>query len=185
MHELDGKVVAITGGASGIGRALADAFGAQRLIFVKDVDGPGGRVPATKPDLPVNRLACELLPTAKHVREFRVVNGLTRGALTDALARPGARLVASYSPLSRRDEARARELSAALYDQLLAADRPELTELLDNGLLALATKDVDGVDHAAAKELTALVDRAARRGGPRAGIVAFEPEDAPAHLLSG
>ncbi|GAA2867100.1 hypothetical protein GCM10010472_25520 [Pseudonocardia halophobica] len=65
---------------------LADAFGAQRLIFVKDVDGPGGRVPATTPDLPVDRLACELLPTAKHVREFRVVNGLTRGALTDALA---------------------------------------------------------------------------------------------------
>jgi molybdenum storage protein len=65
---------------------LADAFGAQRLIFVKDVDGPGGRVPATTADLPVARLACELLSTAKHVREFRVVDGLTRGALTDALA---------------------------------------------------------------------------------------------------
>ena len=65
---------------------LADAFGAQRLVFVKDTDGPGGRVPASTPDLPVDALALQLLATTKHVREFRIVNGLTRGALTEALA---------------------------------------------------------------------------------------------------
>ncbi|MCE3552903.1 hypothetical protein LWC33_15745 [Pseudonocardia sp. RS11V-5] len=65
-----------------LSRSLDD----PELQAVKDTDGPGGRVPATTPDLPVDRLACELLPTAKNVREFRVVNGLTRGALTDALA---------------------------------------------------------------------------------------------------
>ncbi|GAA1834597.1 hypothetical protein GCM10009836_11110 [Pseudonocardia ailaonensis] len=65
---------------------LADAFGAQRLVFVKDADGPGGRVQASTPDLPVDALALDLLGTTKHVREFRIVNGLTVGSLTDALA---------------------------------------------------------------------------------------------------
>jgi len=41
MQELDGKVVAITGGASGIGRALADAFGAAGMkVALADVE-PG------------------------------------------------------------------------------------------------------------------------------------------------
>ena len=42
MQELDGKVVAITGGASGIGRALADAFGAAGMkVALADVErGP-------------------------------------------------------------------------------------------------------------------------------------------------
>src|SRR4051794_41436170 len=39
MQELDGKVVAITGGASGIGRALADAFGAAGMkVALADVE---------------------------------------------------------------------------------------------------------------------------------------------------
>jgi NAD(P)-dependent dehydrogenase (short-subunit alcohol dehydrogenase family) len=42
MDELDGKVVAITGGASGIGRALADAFGGAGMrVALADVEsGP-------------------------------------------------------------------------------------------------------------------------------------------------
>jgi NAD(P)-dependent dehydrogenase (short-subunit alcohol dehydrogenase family) len=41
MDDLDGKVVAITGGASGIGRALADAFGAAGMrVALTDVE-PG------------------------------------------------------------------------------------------------------------------------------------------------
>lgn len=64
---------------------LADALGARRLVLVKDAAGPGGRVPATTTGLPVDDLARALLGTAKHVREFRIVDGLSRGALTDAL----------------------------------------------------------------------------------------------------
>jgi NAD(P)-dependent dehydrogenase (short-subunit alcohol dehydrogenase family) len=41
MEELDGKVVAITGGASGIGRALADAFGGAGMkVALADIE-PG------------------------------------------------------------------------------------------------------------------------------------------------
>ena len=42
MDELDGKVVAITGGASGIGRALADAFGGAGMkVALADIEaGP-------------------------------------------------------------------------------------------------------------------------------------------------
>ncbi|GAA4540079.1 molybdenum storage protein subunit alpha [Pseudonocardia xishanensis] len=64
---------------------LADALGARRLVYVKDSAGPGGRVSAATPGLPVDALALELVGAAKHVREFRIVDGLTRGALTDVL----------------------------------------------------------------------------------------------------
>ncbi|HEY0812216.1 MAG TPA: uridine kinase, partial [Pseudonocardia sp.] len=36
-------------------------------------------------DSPVDPLVLELMGTAKHVREIQVVNGLTRGALSDAV----------------------------------------------------------------------------------------------------
>lgn len=79
---------------------LADAYGADRLVYVKDVDGvyrdPSDptsvldRVSTAEaaelPTLPVDRLVLELLAAAKHVRQVQVVNGLTPGALTRALA---------------------------------------------------------------------------------------------------
>lgn len=77
---------------------LADAYGARSLVYVKDVDGVDAgsgvvsRIGAaellgTKPDaLPIDPLVLELMASAKHVREIRVVNGLTPGALTRALA---------------------------------------------------------------------------------------------------
>jgi len=86
---------------------LADAYGAARAVFVKDVDGlytcdPAGpdgaeaefvrRVGAAQliamnlPTLPVDRLLLELMANAKHVREIQIVNGLTRGNVTRALA---------------------------------------------------------------------------------------------------
>jgi len=82
---------------------LADTYGAGRLIYVKDVDGvaTADRAPgdAALPDrvsarelnangpatLPIERAALELLPRARHVREFRLVNGTRPGALTRAL----------------------------------------------------------------------------------------------------
>lgn len=77
---------------------LADAYGAQRTVFVKDVDGVDtgsgvvsrigaaelrGAAPGA---LPIDPLVLELMGSAKHVREIRIVNGLTPGALTRALA---------------------------------------------------------------------------------------------------
>jgi molybdenum storage protein len=76
---------------------LADAYGAARLIYVKDVDGvpdadgttrsrvTAAELPGGAGTLPVDEVVLELLATAKHLREFRVVNGLRPGALTAAL----------------------------------------------------------------------------------------------------
>jgi molybdenum storage protein len=68
---------------------LADAYGAQRCVYVKDRDLGVASIDAAelreRGDSPVDPLVLELLSTAKHVREIQVVNGLTRGALSDAV----------------------------------------------------------------------------------------------------
>lgn len=85
---------------------LADAYGAARAIYVKDVDGVYTRDPATAadgeaeliarvgaaellamdlPSLPIDRLVLELMATAKHQKEIQIVNGLKRGNVTKAL----------------------------------------------------------------------------------------------------
>jgi hypothetical protein len=102
------------------------------------------------------------------------------------MAQPGAHLIASWSPLEPASERRARRLSSRLRAQFRALQRPDLDTALDGPFVALFTDHVEGVDHAAARELTALNVRAARAGGPRAGVVSFAPGDAPARLdLSG
>ncbi|MBA3747531.1 MAG: molybdenum storage protein subunit alpha [Solirubrobacterales bacterium] len=86
---------------------IADAYGAARTVYVKDIDGVYTRDPATAaegeaqliarvgaaelvamdlPTLPVDRLLLELMANAKHVREIQIVNGLTPGNITKALA---------------------------------------------------------------------------------------------------
>jgi len=84
---------------------IADAFGAERAIYVKDVDGVytadpanGGdaeflpRVGAGEllamdlPTLPIDRLVLELMANARHQKEIQIVNGLTPGNITKALA---------------------------------------------------------------------------------------------------
>lgn len=77
---------------------LADAYGAERTIYVKDVDGidtGSGTVArigaaelldAAPAALPIDPLVLRLMATAKHVREIRIIDGLTPGALTRALA---------------------------------------------------------------------------------------------------
>jgi molybdenum storage protein len=85
---------------------IADAYGAARSIYVKDVDGVYTRDPATAaegeaefisrigaaellamdlPSLPIDRIVLELMGRAKHQKEIQVVNGLTPGNITKAL----------------------------------------------------------------------------------------------------
>ncbi|MEJ2885507.1 amino acid kinase family protein [Actinomycetospora aeridis] len=76
---------------------LADAFGASRLVYVRDTASLAGlpdevsakELLARDGDLPVDRLALERLGLARHVRSMTLVDGTTRGALTDALAGKG------------------------------------------------------------------------------------------------
>jgi len=84
---------------------IADAYGAKPAIYVKDVDGVYDADPATNPDatflprvgaaellamnlptLPIDRLVLELMGNAKHQKEIQIVNGLTAGNVTKALA---------------------------------------------------------------------------------------------------
>lgn len=84
---------------------LADAYGAANLIYVDDVDGIYTGDPAEDPaaqliprigakelidrhlpTLPLDRIVLDLMPSAKHRKEFQVVNGLKRGNILKALA---------------------------------------------------------------------------------------------------
>jgi molybdenum storage protein len=86
---------------------IADAYGAARIVFVKDVDGVFTADPATAgegeaeliprvgagellamdlPTLPIDRLVLELMASAKHQKEIQIVNGLVPGNITKALA---------------------------------------------------------------------------------------------------
>jgi molybdenum storage protein len=85
---------------------LADAYGAARIIYVKDVDGVFTSDPATsngsQPELiprigaadllarklvtlPIDPLVLELMGHAKHQKEIQIVNGLTEGNISKAL----------------------------------------------------------------------------------------------------
>jgi molybdenum storage protein len=87
---------------------ISDAYGAARLVYIKDVDGVYTCDPATAqdagreaefiaqisaseliarnlPTLPIDRLVLELMANAKHVKEIQIVNGLTPGNITKAL----------------------------------------------------------------------------------------------------
>jgi len=83
---------------------LADAYGARQLIYVEDVDGIFTDDPKTDPHaelirkiraddlaarnlrtLPVDRLVIELLQSARHVKEFQIVNGRKPGNILRAL----------------------------------------------------------------------------------------------------
>jgi molybdenum storage protein len=86
---------------------LADAYGAAKTLYVKDVDGvytsdPAletgdraellPRVSATEllamdpESLPIDPIVLDLMATAKHVKEIQIINGLTPGNITKALA---------------------------------------------------------------------------------------------------
>lgn len=82
---------------------IADAYGARRLVYVKDVDGVCTSDPALGDaeliprvgagelramglaTLPIDPLVLELMAVAKHQQEIQIVNGTTPGNITAAL----------------------------------------------------------------------------------------------------
>lgn len=102
------------------------------------------------------------------------------GTLTSLrVSDPRGRVVARTTPLGPADEAEAVRLQTTLWQQIRAADRLDLTPVLDSDLVAIALADVPGVDQAAASrlaELNAVVQASDRC---RCSIVAFAPGDVP------
>ena len=102
------------------------------------------------------------------------------GHVADTLATlPGARVLASVSPLSAPEEERLRALQQEVTEQLLRADRPDLVERLDDPLIGFAIGDLAGVDADAVAEISALNEQVRAEGTCRCAIVAFAPADAP------
>jgi molybdenum storage protein len=101
LHEFPPAVGKIPQHRSDAGAfLLADAYGAQRCVYVKDRDLGVAAIDAEqlreRGDSPVDPLVLELMGTAKHVREIQVVNGLTRGALADAVGgKPAGTLISA------------------------------------------------------------------------------------------
>jgi hypothetical protein len=98
------------------------------------------------------------------------------GALASVrAAEPGARVIASATPLDADDEARMRVLQRGVAAELTAAGRPDLIEWLDDPLVGFALADVEGLDQDAITEIAALNERVEATGGCRCAIVAFTP----------
>ncbi|MDT7576791.1 MAG: molybdenum storage protein [Pseudonocardiales bacterium] len=101
LHEFPPAVGKIPQHRSDAGTfLLADAYGAQRCVYVKDRDLGVPSIDADqlreRGDSPVDPLVLELMRTAKHVREIQVVNGLSRGALSDAVGgKPAGTLISA------------------------------------------------------------------------------------------
>jgi NAD(P)-dependent dehydrogenase (short-subunit alcohol dehydrogenase family) len=78
MQDLSGKVAVITGGASGIGRGMAEAFGAAGMkLVLADVDA--ARVTETAREL--EKSGAEALPVKVDVAKQAEVDALARRAL--------------------------------------------------------------------------------------------------------
>lgn len=84
---------------------IGDAYGAALVLYVDDVDGiytadpnevssaelipditAADLLARNLPSLPIDRIVLSLMRSAKHVRSIQVVNGLTKGSITRALA---------------------------------------------------------------------------------------------------
>jgi hypothetical protein len=88
------------------------------------------------------------------------------------LAQPGARLVASTSPLGRAENRELDRLQATLRAQLVRAGHPGAVAFLDQPLFALFVRDIPGVDRALAARVSVLNERVDRHDGCRCAIVA-------------
>jgi len=92
---------------------------------------------------------------------------------------PGAKVIASYSPLPAEQERRLRRLQRNLAHRFVAEGHAEFVPLLDSPLLAFAVHDLPDADMTVVDEVARLNDRASRAGGLRSSIVAFPPTSAP------
>lgn len=93
--------------------------------------------------------------------------------LSELLARPDARLLATTSPLDARSEDRLQEIQLQLEAELLAAGRLDLVSFLDSPRGAVVVGQQPGIDTAAAAELARLTRRVSRAAVCRCGIVEF------------
>jgi hypothetical protein len=105
------------------------------------------------------------------------------GYATAVLERlPGAKVIARYSPLPPRDEARLERLQRELIARFEANGTPQYIPVVDSALLGFAVRNLSAKDQALVDEVAALNQRAARGNVPRTAIVAFPAGSAPTEL---
>jgi hypothetical protein len=105
------------------------------------------------------------------------------GYATTVLERlPGAKVIARYSPLPPRDEARLERLQRELIGRFEANGTPQYIPFVDSALLSFAVRDLSAEDRALVDEVAGLNQRAARGDVPRTAIVAFPAGSAPTEL---
>jgi hypothetical protein len=95
---------------------------------------------------------------------------------------PGAKVIARYTPLPPRDEARLERLQRELVARFQANGTPQYIPFVDSELLSFAVPDLSGPDRALVDEVTELNQRASRGGVLRTSIVAFPADSAPTEL---
>jgi hypothetical protein len=87
------------------------------------------------------------------------------------LQQPGARLVASTSPLPQAQNEELDRLQSRVRDQLQQARRGGLSQYLDRQLFALVVASLPSVDQNAARRISALNAQVGRTAGCRCAIV--------------
>lgn len=93
--------------------------------------------------------------------------------LRELLAMPGARVVASTSPLGPSENAELDRLQALVAHQLVASGHRDEVDLLDQPLFAVFVQDIPAVDRLAAYRISVLNDKVTRHDGCRCAIVAI------------
>lgn len=93
---------------------------------------------------------------------------------------PGAHVLWESSPLPDADEEELRAGQRELWGALQRAGREDLFGVLQSRLVANALADVPGIDRAVVDRVAELNGRVLDAVPCRCGIVAFDPEDAPA-----